>query len=391
MESSVIRPVVILTAFGSFSAGYSLCHVVREQLLAFLDMCHPTTLIVRSYFNEQTLDTRIKDNPLFLLVKKLDDKNPTSVLDALDKVPSNALVISHDLLFVQSLECFAKALHKHKKPISMDFYHLSHSSAGTPSLIGDSIFRCRMPYGHLPLSLSNSECVNISRYYDVPLDSIKVLPNHLHPLRSDAASLLASQSGILDADYAMVTALSMPRAGAKNVAAHIHLIKALGSNARLLIMDAHSDGEEGNRAKEALRELSKKLGVEDRVFIASDMDVTFKRETDNEAVRELLSVSNICVLSSQAEACPLSLIEAAMAGCLLVINRELKGVQELVEWGDVITVDFSVIDQPPSFFDAIACAIKRALDTPMNRSKRLILKQRGRRAYQEALQVLVAT
>lgn len=379
------RPVVIFTAFGSLTDAYSLSHVVREQLLAFLHMGHPTQLVARDYFEEKSLPDTVREHPLFTMRKEIDMKAPYTGVKALMESPPDALVIGHDVIFVKSLEPLAEALHHHAKPPLMTVYHMVHSSARNPAREGKAAYRCSMPAGHKPLALSQTERPFLAHYYQHPMEDIRVLPNHLPPLLSEEGHGLAERSGLLDADYAAISAISLPRAQSKGINEQMQLIKALGPNARLLIANAHSQGEEGEKQLDLVRAMRKKLGVEDRVFLSSEIGAHPYNGVPNTVVRELMSVCNLYFMLSRAEACPLVVLEASMAGCLLVVNRDLVGVHEMVEAGDVLTAS------PKGGYDALAARIAVELDNPAQRNKRRILRERGRAAYRAALAELALT
>src|SRR6056297_750214 len=314
------RPVAIITAFHRISDAYSLCQVVKEQLRAFLDMGHPTMLITCLGFEEQTLDAAIREHPLFLLRPSLRCQHPRSLLILLQSLPNSGLVISHDLLFVAQYEPFAEMFHKFVPPEGMHIYHLSHSTAHTPTRTGGGAFRCSVPRGHRLLALSQIERTNLSRYYQHPIDSIRCLPNHLTPLLSPEALHLAETSGLLQARIASLTAVSMPRAWAKRLDAQVRIMAALGRDSRLLIANAYATSPEGSQQTAELRSLIIQMGVEGRVLLTSDLGADPHEGVPNAVVRELLSACNMFMLPSLAEACPLSLMEAALAGCLLVVE-----------------------------------------------------------------------
>lgn len=383
------RTVVILTALREFVSAYSVCHVVEQQVLGFRSLGHPVILVVDMAFAATSLPERLTADAGVRLVTVLDTRMPSSVRLALERIPDDALVISHDLLFLDCYELYAEQLHLFTPPQGMDIYHLSHSTAGIPNRVGSARWRCSVPRGHNLLALSQTERHNLARYYEHPQQLIRCLPNYVPPLLSEQAQQMAESAGLLTADIAALAAISMPRAWAKRIDAQVRLIAACGPEARLLIVNAHSTSEEGREQTATLRTLINDLGVKDRVLLASDLGTHPYAGLPNEVVRELLSVCNLFMLTSMGEACPLALLEAAHAGCLLVVERELIGVRELVGDAEALQAPFKNADDLT--YRALAMGIKNHLYSPLNKGKRRILREHTRIGYLNGLQELIVS
>ena len=113
-----------------------------------------------------------------------------------------------------------------------------------------------------------------------------------------------------------------------------------GYEPRLIICDWQSQGDHFKKYADELMELSKSLGLGDKVFFTSHLHDECSQGVPRRAVIELMDLSNIYIHPSAIETYSLTIHEAALRGCLLVLNHDWPAMRELFG-SSAIYMDFS--------------------------------------------------
>lgn len=402
-----MKPLVILAGFDHLSDAYSLVHVVLEQARAALYAEIPTYLVLAKSCPPGQVPEDLVEHPLFTLCCTLPvcrGVGPEAMVQALKtllEAVSPGVVICHDLCFQEHFERQAEAIHCLPDIPGWQWYHQIHSGAGNaPERNGAARFRCSLPPSHRILALNSIEVPCLAAYYSVEQQRISILqnPRDLAGVLGieDPAKTLLYDSGLLEAEIAMLYPLSMTRASAKgalDVARTAAALHRAGAAVRLLYVNAHASCTDGKRQMQLLQEGVERIGAQGLVGYASTSPGVSPYEgLSNRQVNQLFQATNLFVLPSRSECSPLILLEAALAGCLLVVNREVPGLRDLAEEGAALFYPFG--DTPARYqddahFDRLAGRILTSLDCRMNRSKRAVLARHNRVVYAEALKRLL--
>jgi glycosyltransferase involved in cell wall biosynthesis len=194
------------------------------------------------------------------------------------------------------------------------------------------------------------------------------------------------------ADVAQVYPVSATRLDTKGIRHAINVfaaLKSLGKVVRLVIACAHADGDEGSEQIRQAKSFAKEAGlVEELVFTSDIVPESAGSGLSSNDVRALLQVSNVFVFPSVSEASPLVLMEAAMSGCLLVLNSSLPCLMEHVPATGALWVPWGSVKEHGSPVDALGVAgrILGALEaSPTNQAKRHVLANRCLEAYGQSL------
>lgn len=401
-----MKSLVILAGFDHLADAYSLVHVVLEQARAALYAEIPTYLVLAKTCPPGQVPEDLTEHPLFTLCCTLPvckETGPWAMAKALrtllESLPPG-VVICHDLCFQEHFERQAEAIHCLPDIPGWQWYHQIHSGAGQPQpRTGAARFRCSLPPAHRILALNSIEVPRLAAYYGVEQGRISVLQNPrdlagVLGIEEPARSLLYD-SGLLEAEVAMLYPISMTRAtakGALDVARTAAALNRAGAAVRLLYVNAHSTCQEGRKQMALLQEGVTEIGAQSLVGYASDSSgVSSYEGLTNRQVNQLFQATNLFVLSSRAECSPLILLEAALAGCLLVVNREVPGLRDLAEEGAALFYPFGDKGryQSDAHFDRLAAKILSEMDCRMNRSKRAVLSRHNRVVYAESLKRLL--
>ncbi len=311
-------------------------------------------------------------------------------------------LLTHDLLFIAQFVTYAAALHgvaaetKGAPAASVDvpvahplrrarWYHMAHSSVGvrphiqtpsaeqvaatfagappppSPSPIDPRYWRHTLPEGHTLITLNYADVHHFAQYYrthddnPVPTERIKTLlnPRDLRPFlrMSERASLLTTAHGLHLADVTMLFPLSLPRARDKGV---VHVLELFGAlkkmdlSVRLVIATAHANAVKEQAIATWIKEVAKVNGLEpaDVVLTCDAMPETAVHGLPAEDIRSLWQVSNLFVFPTTSEAGSLVLMEAALAGCTLVLNRSLPALADYIPLPDAVWVPWGSIKGP---------------------------------------------
>lgn len=343
---------VLMTMFNDFKPSYSLTSVVLDQ--ARMLAANPKWLVqvwVTSICNTSDVPSDLPSNveikkvlpPIPLPADEVNEKAKaiffSQVLNNL-MVLGNATIIAHDLLFISSYTTIAAAIHEKLGAINgFTWYHACHSAPSTERPTGPvSKYRASLPAGHKLICLAASQASALAAYYGTTVDQVVVIPN-----ARDIRALLGASPRIsefirrhelLDADIVQVLPLSTPRAKAKGIERVIDIFGELTTyyqqKVRLVIPNAHANGNHAiiNELKEYAAQRG--LGTKELIFTSDEFPELASVGLPTADITALFQVSNLFVFPTVSEACSMTLMEAALAGCLLILNEEVASLRDIV-------------------------------------------------------------
>lgn len=420
-DQQVGRRVVIMAALNDFRPSYSLTSVILDQARALSTL--PDTHV--QVWIQESAD-------IALLPKDLGPN--VSVLGVLPKMPwkedvaddtqvqvlvtwlaralaqvGPAVVITHDLVFQSWFLAWAKAIHQHARFVAEEgsenaqqWYHMMHSSVGMRPQAPEVLARCSVPEGHRMVALNTADVPYLQSYYQARPDQIVVIPNPrdvrvtlgMGPL----AAGMVSRHRLHLSEIVQVYPLSAPRMSAKGVSqvidvfAELRAISDDDEGPRLVILDAHANGQPGKDQRAQMRAHAQSAGLPDACLVflsehveqeeglsAAERTELLAYGADAATVRHLFQVSNVFVYPTTSEAGPLVLQEAALAGNLLVLNESLPALRTYVAAPDAFWVPWGSVKESifsPIKAGNIAGNILSALGRDMsNRSRRAAMRR----------------
>jgi hypothetical protein len=303
-------------------------------------------------------------------------------------------IIALDLLFQSWFVTFAKAIHKFcagASPVRhrLRWYHTAHSSVGArpvtihpdAKFLGDRSavfsaddevlararwYRCDLPQDHTLIALNYADVPHLAAYYATEPVHIKTLlnPKDVRPFArmSITTSQLTTKYGLHLADVTMIYPLSMERVQEKGIAHVLALLGAMkrigatkasdlgaasvegdlgGLTVRLLLITAHANGEKAKELIQWVKSVAESHGLVteagETASAGAEVILTCEAVPGTQAsglgaddVRALWSVSNLFIFPTVSEAGSLVLLEAALAGCTLVLNQSLPCLADYI-------------------------------------------------------------
>jgi glycosyltransferase involved in cell wall biosynthesis len=133
-------------------------------------------------------------------------------------------------------------------------------------------------------------------------------------------------------------------------------------------------------------------GITNTIFVDDHVPLSKKyKGIANRQVANLMQISNLFIFPTKSEACPLVLMEAALAGCLLVLNTDVPSLGDVIPHGETLYYPFGTLDAMPETipFVRITDDIIKSLDSSAaNKAKRHVLKHFNIPAIAKFLQTL---
>ncbi len=409
------RFVLLTPMISDWSPSYSLASVILDQArMLAADEKNLVQVWVTTVCNLHGLPTDLPKNveikkvlpPIPLTADHVDDKAKdiffSQVIPRL-LVLGNATIIAHDLLFVSSYLTIAACIHEKLAGIAgFKWFHFCHSAPSLLRPTGPKIsYRGSLPEGHRLLCLASSQVNALASYYGVDRSRVSVVPN-ARDLRTllDVTPRIASfiaRHKLLEADVVQVFPLSTPRANAKGLS---HVIKIFAEMAktkkvRLVVANAHANNNEATLVIARNEAHAFGLPSDALVFVSQEIPEAAVYGLPTYELQALFQTSNLFIFPTVSEACSMTLMEAAVAGCHLVLNESTPSLFDIVpkdacrtfRWGSLVD-DLGAVPAPvpavvaATILDDLAASLS-------NRSKRSVLRTQSLEAIGARLRAVV--
>ncbi len=235
----------------------------------------------------------------------------------------------------------------------------------------------------------------MAAYYGISEERVWIAPNirdlTLQNRWTALASKIALTSEMLEADVVQVYPFSTPRAKSKGVDTAIKVfgrLKECGNTVRLVLVNAHNNGEHPQAEIRRLRTLAGERGLSAKdVIFTSDIEGAGDG-VSGDVVADLQQAANLFVFPSTSESCGLVMLEAGINGQLLVLNEALPTLLDAVDRTSAIYAPFGQDVDATSevMIEELAERIDGHLKGSMeNQAKRALLRQYSLKAGGEAL------
>jgi len=304
--------VAIYHPFHDLPDNYSLSHVVKEQMLMLTEHGHEVHFITSIGFSDQV--------PEGVIVHAvLPHTSANQIRHAAKKIIRKcSYTLTHDIVYLDSYKKHADAL----KQIPAKYIHWIHSAPvpGAKREPLDGTYIC-MNYTDLPL---------LAEQFSVPQTRCAVVYNPVspdvyfgwHPFTQH----LAKKHQLLDCDVLITYPLDTGRFSAKGGYKIIKLVEKLREkqkNAKVVFVNAAANTKD-RRAQ------VKAVSSEYAIFTSLE-DQQYEVVVPRQVVRELFQISNVFPLLSISEGCSLTMLEAALAKNLVILNEDFPAMREFGE------------------------------------------------------------
>jgi glycosyltransferase involved in cell wall biosynthesis len=329
------KRIAVFAPFSDFVDTYSLSSVVLDQCRGLRELGHQVELWVLSNCDP----SRAKDladctrncvnvgifEPGVVTFKHLS--YATDIQGECERFKPDC-VITHDAFLQSAYIDFAAAFHVVTYPAT--FLHYIHSLPTVSSKDTDDVakYRRTLPYGHFVVSPCASQRASMAVYFGVNRERILYCPNP-HDLRSygvrdTLADQIITDHKLLEADVVQILPACATRLSSKGLN-HIQRVfewlKRDGLNVKLVACDPNSDFDNYERFPSALNR-------NEMIFISQHYPKFAKSGLPMQTVSALFSASNLFFYPTMSEMGSLVLMEAAAAGCLLVLNSNVPSLKE---------------------------------------------------------------
>lgn len=331
--------IAIATAFEYLDPQYSLTTVVRDRYHILNKHGHNVKVLVQENFYGDDYGLPLEHiMPKFIFhdyqtnqLLEEDKENVNIVYNKLYKyLTENNIeaVFCEDILFQGWYFVHSLAFRRLAEVLpQIKFLSVAHSvPAGMKSIWSTP------PSNMTLISLNENIRMSTAENYRTTVDQVKVIHNAMDfrtYLPRDKVSIeIYEKFKLMEADIIQVYPYSSERWQDKGVDKLIKIfsgLKKLGNKVRLVLATSWHFPE--HVAK--VRDLCRRFGLLDHEVVITSEEYPDQLGVSNRVIKELMSISNLFVFPTRAEASPLILAEAMMAGCLIVVNDLLPQLLEI--------------------------------------------------------------
>lgn len=352
------KKIGIFTTFGSWDEAYSPVNVVKHQLHMLLRYKHEPVLFVLDCFPK---DFEIKGVEIRRVIPTTTfepyqgiaqhhtipphfEKDVAKIVPALEQNFKDIdVMLCHDIIFQDSFLAYNAALRKMVLPTGIKFYHWMHSGPSKrPANMTEPVsFLYTVPPRSKLIYMNRYDTIRAAEMYGTTQDNVRVVHNPIDYRLQDGTEELTddiiSHYGLNDADVIAVYPLSTTRmgAGGKQLNKAIKVmagLKRCGNKVRLVVPNAHANGDHEKGEIEKMRKLAEEFGLDPRfeIIFTSLIDKKWEHGVPHNVVLQLLRYSDVFLFPSVSENCPLVLLEAALGKNLMVLNEDFTPMKDFV-------------------------------------------------------------
>lgn len=335
-----MKKVGIYSTLYNFDRAYSIVSVISDQLTAHVAHGYRPVLFVLESFKDDALvpegvEIRKVVPQIILEPYKGDEvpkdwkKDVEKVVRALREHASDIdVMLTHDIVFIDTYLPYNVGMREAE--LKCKYFHWIHSAPSPRRQYDNNLHsnRYTLPPNSKLVYLNHDKVVALAEMYGTWPRSIKVISNSRDPRTfwkmEPFVKTLVNKHDLLSCDIISVYPLSTPRmieGKQLNVVIKIHeQLRKLGYKTKLIVPNAHANGE---REKEEIA----KWSSPDVIFTSLE-GKEYELGVSSDVVSDLFRLSNVFIFPSISENCSLVLLEAMLAGNLLVLNKDCSGLQE---------------------------------------------------------------
>lgn len=341
--------IAIFTTFYRLDPGYSLCAVVVDQLKALVRLGYEPTLFVLPMFKDDALvpaGVKIeKTVPQLILEPYKGLEYPAHWKEDVSTIKKWAEaslkeythLICHDTFFIDTYLPYNIGLRD--AVIETKFFAWTHSAPSMRPALDDNPHANRyvLPPRTKLVYLNHDKANALAEMYGAWLKDVRVVHNARDPRTfwnlDTLVERIVEEYRLFDADVVTVYPLSTPRMisgkGLDKVIKIHAKLKELGLKTRLVVCNAHANAQPEKRMISDTKVWASGLGLtpEDICF-TSELGKELELGVPPKVVSDLFRISNVFIFPTVSENSSLVLLEAMLAGNLLVLNEKVGTLRE---------------------------------------------------------------
>lgn len=368
--------VGILTTFANFDPSYSLCGVVRQQLLALVKYGYAPVLFTLESFSDEDLvlvpdGVEVRRIVPQLILEPYSAGDATNleadvarVLPAFEKHLADIEVcLTHDIIFINSFLPYNVALRRgiegQLSPVR--WLHWMHSGPSFRPLDGsvwDNLYT--LPANSRLVYMNYSDVVRAAEMYHALPKDVRTIFNFMDIRElydfSPITKKLTDEHDLMSADFLITYPLSTTRMGTagkqlEKVIWIVSHLKRKGYSVRLVVPNAHANAEREKMEIERMYHVASNRELERRELIFTSLfeAPNYEQGVPHEVVRDLFTLSNLFIFPSYSENCPLVLLEAMAGKNILVLNQDFPAFKDFGEENALYFRFSSTVAPQPQF------------------------------------------
>lgn len=342
--------VGILTTFAGADEAYSLVNVVRTQLRMLFDNGYTPVLFAAPTFRG---DGVMSPQHTEIRTIAMPNAKSSEVLAALKSQTGDVdVMLCHDILFLGQHREWAKAVRLLAEEAShISWLHWQHSRGGHSPI--DPMPRSWFCYPN------NGDLGHVAQINSAPVDRVRYIPHPLDFNYLDWPALaiqIAEDFSFPFVDISGLLPARLDRQKQVEKALRVFIgLKKAGRSICYLVADAYATGKRFLKHKEDLREIANHAGLTRKEFtFLSEEYEECKIRTPRSVVKALFEMSNLFIQPSNAETSSLIVMEAALAGNLVIINADFPPIHHL--YRDALALPFGSIFENTKYYRHVKTA-----------------------------------
>ena len=395
-----------LTTFFNFNLEFSLCGVVKHQLISLIKHGYKPVLFVLENFSSGDVPEGVevrKILPQLILepytTGKLDNLE-ADVAKAKEAMEANMtdidVCLTHDIIFINSYLPYNIALREAigGKLNKVKWLHWIHSGPSFREPDGSPFDNLRiLPPNSKLVYMNQTDVVRAAEMYGVLPSMVRVIFNPcdirelyaFHPLTRK----LIDEFNLMSPDYLCVYPLSSTRMdiGGKQLGKVIQImgnIKRKGGIVGLVVPNAHANADKEKQEIERMYKLGEPYGLTRKEIIFTSMFEVpnWEQGVPHEVVMDFFTLGNLFIFPSVSENCPLILLEAMAGKNLLVLNHSFPAMRDFALENALYFRFPSLVDNPQfpegeeKYYEDVATLVMAEMNNNKALKANTILRQR---------------
>lgn len=363
--------IAILTTFGDMNPSFSLCGVVKQQLISLVKHGYKPVLFTLDFFKDEVPEGVEVRNILPQLILEPYSKGDLTNLEVdvakaqktmEDNMKDIDVCLTHDIIFINSYLPYNVAMRRgiERSLSHIRWLHWMHSGPSFADLDGsvwDNLYT--LPENSKLVYMNYTDAIRAAEMYHTLPKNVRTIFNpmdirELHSF-SPITKKLIDEYDLMSPEFLCVYALSTTRmeSGGKQLSKVIKIIGSLkkkGFSVSLVVPNAHANAQKEKDAIEAMYQLAFQYGLERRELIFTSLfDPNYEQGVPHEVVRDLYLLSNIFIFPSVSENCPLVLLEAMASKNILVLNEDFPAFKDFGQSNAIYFRFSSLVAPSPEF------------------------------------------
>lgn len=402
----------VLTTFSNMNPEFSLCSVVRQQLIPLVKYGYNPVLFTLSIFKDDELvpkGVEVRKILPQLILEPYSTKNADNLeadvakaKPAMEKYMTDIDVcLTHDIIFINSYLPYNIAMRQaiDGKLEHIKWLHWMHSGPSFANLDGsvwDNLFT--LPKNSHLVYMNYTDALRAAEMYHVLPKEVRTIFNpadirelySFHPITRE----LIEAHDLMSPDYICVYPLSstrMDKAG-KQLSKVIWImaeLKKRGVTVKLVVPNAHANADKEKEKIEEMYQFGYSKGLERRDLIFTSLHNPPKWElgVPHKVVMDLFTLGNLFIFPSVSENCPLILLEAMASKNLLVLNQSFPAMKDFAGQNAMYFRFGSLVDEPQyghgeeKYYQDIAILIQSEMEQNKAVKAQTILRKRFNTDY----------